>query len=154
LRNSSPSARVEDQDDRAQRDVRKREAGRVPSIGDVSDLDGHRRDREHPREVGEAHSQIVGVVARRIRHVSLPRDEDGKEERGEADEAERGMVGDEHARELGDRHDEDEVEEELEPARMSLALGRERPEARRLEPRRSFVEQHRLLDPDAHPAGA
>jgi len=63
------------------------------------------------------------------------------------------VVGDESVRELGDRDDEDEVEEELEPRRVALSAFPRREQARRDEPGLTSVPLRRsLVDTDSHPA--
>ena len=110
----------------------------------------HRQNGEHRAEVREPERQVIGIEAARERRVSLPRDVNRNEERREAQEAAGGVIGDEVVRELRDRDDEDEIEEELEPARVPLTNFRERSQARRLKPARGGVGLRRLLEPNSH----
>jgi hypothetical protein len=117
----APRPQVEADHDQAQRDVGEREAGAAP--GDhVGDLDGERGDGQHRGEHRHAEDDVVGVEAVRVEAVALPRDVDRQEERGEAGEPGEVVVDDELVGELGYRDDEDEVEEQLQPARVALAL--------------------------------
>ena len=56
------------------------------------------------------------------------------------------MIGDEVVRQLRDRDDEDEIEEELEPTRVPLALLGQRSQAWRLKPARCGVSLRWLLE--------
>ena len=90
-----------------------------------------------------------------VGHVALPGDVDGQEEPREPQEAEGRVVDDELLRELGDRDDQDEVEEELEPGRVPLAgLLRRRQQPRRREPARPAALLSPLPDADAHSRSA
>ena len=100
----------------------------------VADQHRHRRDREHRAEVGEPEAEVVGVEPRRVCHVALPGDPDRHEQGGETQESSGGVVGDQVLRQLRDRHDEDEIEEQLEPAGVTLALVRQSAQLRWLEP--------------------
>ena len=129
-----PGAPVQQQHDRPQDDVRDGERSTVAAVCDVPDQHRHRRDREHRAEVREPEAEIVRVESRRVRHVALPRDPDRDEQRGEAQEATGGVIRDEVLRQLGDRDHEHQVEEQLEPTRVTFALVGQSSQARRLEP--------------------
>jgi hypothetical protein len=60
------------------------------------------------------------------------------------------VIGDEELRQLRDRDDEDEVEEELEPARVTFGLVRQGQQPRRREPLRPNLRLRRLIDADPH----
>src|SRR5205807_9773951 len=107
----------------------------------------------HRREVRDAEEQVVGVETGRVGHVPLPGDVDGDEEPREAEKTGGRVVGDESVRELRDRDDEDEVEEELEPRRVALSALLRREQARRDKPGLTSVPPRRSpLDTDSHPA--
>ena len=94
---------------------------------DVRDLHCECCDREHGGEDRQAEDGVVRVEAVGVDREALPGDEDGEEERREDCEAPERVVVDELVGELGDGDDEDDVEEELEPARVALAVVVERP---------------------------
>jgi hypothetical protein len=72
-------------------------------------------------------------------------------ERREAQETARGVIGDQVVRQLRDGDDEDEIEEELEPARVTLALVGQRSQARRTKPGRAAVSLWRVFEANPHP---
>ena len=88
--------------------------------------------------------RVVRVEAVGVERVADPGPPDGDEEPGEDEEAAQARILGEPVRKLGDRNDEDEVEEELEPGRVPLVLGvlLQRPEARRVVPARRGRHAH------------
>jgi hypothetical protein len=99
-----------------------------------------RGDREHPQQREEPVDEVVRVKARGVEGEARPRPADRNEEGEKPPEAGSRGVGAQSERDLGDGADEDEIEEELEPRRVALALGFERPQARRLEQTRERVQ--------------
>ena len=115
LGHRKPGSRVEGQHQRAQRDVGKDEPGAALAPGDIADQDRHGGDGEHGGEKRQPEGEIVGIEAIGVGHEALPGDEHRDEQPGEAKKSEERVIDDELMRELGDRHHEDHVEEELEP---------------------------------------
>ena len=138
FRRVSIGAHVQRDEDSPERRERDREPGVAP-LGDVGDLHREREQREHLREGRDPERQVVGVEAVGVEAEPLPGEEHREEETARERRAVPVRVVDEEVRELRDRDDEHEVEEELEPRGMPLALplGR-RPKARRPEPAPGF----------------
>src|SRR6266542_6968802 len=75
-------------------------------------------DPEHAQQRQRPVDEVVRVEARRIEREPRPRPHDRDEQSEESEEARTGRLVRESCTELGDRNDEDEVEEELEPGRV------------------------------------
>jgi hypothetical protein len=132
-----PRAQIERHEQRAQGRVGDDEAGVVAARGDVGDLHGQSGDGQHRGEHHRAEEDVVAVEAIGVEREPLPGDEDRQEEPGEDGEAAEAVVPGELLGQLRDGHNEDEVEEELEPGRVALvvpAVAR-RAQRRRAQPR-------------------
>jgi hypothetical protein len=136
-----PRARVQRDDQPTHRDVRERERRRV-ALGRVRDDGRERTDREHPAERQDAVDDVVRVEAVGVEGEPDPRPPDRHEEPAEHEEAVEREVVRQRRAELGDRHDEDEVEEELEPGRVSRVVVLERADSGRDEEPRARVVRH------------
>ena len=129
-----PGARVQDDNHRADARVRQREArrGAVERVGDHRGEDGH---GEHAGNHQDPVRRIVRVEAVGVERVADPRPPDGDEQPCEDEEAVDARVLAQPVGKLGDRDDEDEIEEELEPGRVALVpVVLERAEPRRIVP--------------------
>ena len=108
-----PRAEPQDHQDEGVRRVGEREPGRaVPR--DVPDEHGHDRDGEHLAEREDADAHVVGRVEVVVQGAVQPRGPDRVEEEDEPADPRPRRVRGQATGELGDDHDEDQVEEELE----------------------------------------
>jgi hypothetical protein len=87
------------------------------------DVDRQRGHAEHRGEHRHAEDRVVGVEAIGVDGEADPHPPDGHEQARAAQRAgERRVVVQQRA-ELGDRDDEDQVEEQLRPRRVALGVG-------------------------------
>ena len=113
MRVVQPRAEPQDHQDEGVRRVGEREPGRaVPR--DVPDEHGHHRDGEHLPEREDADAHVVGRVEVVVQGAVQPRGPDRIEEEDEPADPRPRRVRGQATGELGDDHDEDQVEEELE----------------------------------------
>jgi hypothetical protein len=87
------------------------------------DVDRQRRDAQHRREHRHAEDRVVGVEAIRVDREADPRPPHGHEQPCAAQGAGQRRVVVQQRAKLGDRHDEDEIEEQLGPRRVALGIG-------------------------------
>ena len=114
-----PGARVQGDDDPADGRVGERKADGLP-VERLWDHGGEHRHQEHAHEHEHPVRRVVRVEAVGVERVADPGPPDGDEETGEDQEAVDARILGQPVRELRDRDDEDEVEEELEPGRVPL----------------------------------
>jgi hypothetical protein len=97
------------------------------------------RDRgQHPVQHQQPVGEVVGVEAVGVRGEGDPDEPHRDEQDGVAQEGLRGRVVGDQVRQPGDRDHEDEVEEQLQPRRVTLAPRLlDRAQSRRLHPRRA-----------------
>jgi hypothetical protein len=93
----------------------------------LSESPGHRQGdaqhRPHGSEHREPHTALVDVGCARQPGVGGPCPPDRGEDEHCAEDSAPGRIASEEARDLGDREDEDEVEEQLERCDLILVLG-------------------------------
>src|SRR5207342_1291265 len=77
-------------------------------------------DREHSEQRQKPVDEVVGVEAGRVEREARPGPDDREKEREVAREPRGRGIRAEGRRNLGDRGDEDEIEEQLEPGRTTL----------------------------------
>ncbi len=129
----SPRPEVEGNQDRANGDEGDGVSRRA-AVERVGCRRGERRHGEHLGEHGDAEDEVVGVEAIGIEGEADPRPPDGHEQERELQEAKSAVVDLQLVRDLADRDDEDQVDEQLEPARTALLVGvLDRSQPRRLE---------------------
>jgi hypothetical protein len=117
-----------------------------PAVQGVVDAQGHGDDREHPGQHQDPMQQVVGVEAVGVHRVAGPCPPDGDEQAGRAQEVTQGAVLLQRVDDLGDRDDEHQVEEQLEPGGAPLALvGLQRAQLWRPEPPLPLRRRHPRL---------
>ena len=142
LRDVTARPRIERNQDEPYTDIRDREAG-LRSVEDLRNRRGEHGHAEHCQQQQQTVGQIVRVEPVRVEREAHPRPPDGDEDPEELEEAARSRGRAERVRELADRCDEDQVEEELEPGRATVFFGgaAERAQARRLEQPREACQR-------------
>jgi hypothetical protein len=120
-RNEDPGARIERREQCEEGGIRDHERRRV-AVRRARHADGDRADAGHRREQREAVGRVVGVERARVPGEAPPDPPDGHEQPGEDREPGQRVIVVQLIGERGDRGDQHEVEEELEPARLALLL--------------------------------
>src|SRR4029453_3012343 len=137
----APGPGVEDQHNPPDGHEGEGEAGRAAVEG-VVDAEGHGDARQHPGQDQDPVQEVVGVEAVGVDGVADPGPPDGHEQAGRAQEVGQAAVVLQGVDELGDRDDEHQVEEELEPAGVPFPLVVEGPQLRRPQPSLPGGDRH------------